>query len=138
MEDRTQNFSLSVNLDEANKNISSEDESHMDEGQLAVDVWENDTELIVLATMAGTPKEAVEIFLNNDLLTIRGQRKFPLPTGIHKHCSECYWGKFSRTIVLPTDIRADLTRAEYRYGLLAVILPKTSGDKNIPIFVVEE
>ena len=116
---------------------SSEMENHY-EGQLAVDVAETHNELIIVAPMAGAPKGKVELHLHNDLLTIRGDRKTPVPDGAYYHFSECYWGKFSRSIVLPVDVHLEAARAEYHFGLLTVRLPKVKIDQSIPITIVDE
>ena len=108
------------------------------DGRLTVDVAETDTELIVVATMAGTPKEKVELHLHNDLLTIKGERSSPVPSSATYHYHECYWGKFSRSIVLPADVRIDLARAEYKNGLLIVHLPKIKADQSIPVYIIDE
>lgn len=108
------------------------------EGQLAVDVAQTDDELIVVAAMAGTPPENIELHLHNDLLTIRGERESPL-RGLGEHFyQECYWGKFSRSIVLPVDVRAELVKAEYSNGILIIKLPKANQNSDIPIMVIEE
>ena len=108
------------------------------EGQLSVDVVHTAEELIVAATMAGTPPDRIQLHIHNDVLTIRGERPSPMPVGSEYFYEECYWGKFSRTIVLPVDVRPEMARAEYRYGVLTVRLPKVQIDSAIPIFVVEE
>ena len=109
-----------------------------EEGQLSVDVGETAEELVIIATMSGTKPDMIDLHLHNDLLTIRGVRTSPLPQNSNLIIGENYWGRFSRTIVLPTEVKAELTRAEYRNGLLIIYLPKNSSEKNIPIFVVEE
>ena len=108
------------------------------EGQLAVDVAQTDDELIVIAAMAGTPPESVELHLHNDLLTIRGERKSPLDFVGEHFYQECYWGKFSRSIILPVDVKAELVRAEYNNGILIIRLPKANPQNTIPIMVIEE
>lgn len=109
------------------------------EGQLAVDVAQTDDELVVVAAMAGTPPESIELHLHNDLLTIRGERQSPLAGGGVEHFyQECYWGKFSRSIVLPVDIKAELVKAEYSNGVLIIRLPKANTQSDIPIMVIEE
>lgn len=108
------------------------------EGQLSVDVVHTADELIVAATMAGTPPNKIQLHIHNDVLTIRGERPSPVPVGSEYFYEECYWGKFSRTIVLPVDVRPEMARAEYRYGVLTVRLPKVQLDNSIPIYVVEE
>lgn len=110
---------------------------HEPEGELAVDVYQTEEELAVVAAMAGTPAENIELHLHNDLLTIRGERVSPFPNAEH-YCQECFWGKFSKTIILPVEIKAELARAEYKNGLLTVWLPKVKSDSNIPIIVIED
>jgi len=111
---------------------------HETEGQLSVDVAQTDEELIVVATLSGTLPEQVSLHLQNDVLTIRGERRSSVPAGAEYFYEECYWGKFSRTIVLPVDVKAELARAEYKNGVLTVRLPKTKPSNTIPIYVVEE
>ncbi|MCX6781618.1 MAG: Hsp20/alpha crystallin family protein [Candidatus Magasanikbacteria bacterium] len=142
----TKKYSLPVEMPEdLNGDLSffsslqnaSEIEDHH-EGQLSVDVAETDNELLIVAPMAGAPKGNIELHLNNDLLTIRGDRKSPVPDGAYYHFSECYWGKFSRSIVLPVDVYLEAAKAEYYFGLLTVRLPKVKVDQTIPITIVEE
>ncbi len=108
------------------------------EGQLAIDVVQTQDEVIVVAPMAGCRPENVELHLQNDVLTIRGERQSPLSTDLEFFYRECYWGKFSRTIVLPVEVKVEMARAEFKNGVLTVALPKTKVDGNIPITIVEE
>ncbi len=111
---------------------------HEAEGQLAVDVAQTADELIITTAMAGTSPDKIELHLHNDLLTIRGFRNSPLPKDAEFFCQECYWGKFSRTIVLPVDIKYELVQAQYKNGVLTIHLPKKQVNNDIPILVVEE
>lgn len=111
------------------------------EGQLAIDVAETETDLFVISTIAGAVADKIEVYVHNDLLTIRGQRSSPLD-GLSFPASyfyqECFWGCFSRTIVLPVDVRGESATAEYRGGVLIVKIPKERRDARVPITVVEE
>lgn len=130
--DEPENFSLLGSL----KNQAGE---HETEGQLAVDVAQTPDELIVMAAMAGTLPESIELHLHNDLLTIRGERKSPIDPSSEHFYQECYWGKFSRSIVLPVDVKAEMIQATYSNGVLIVRLPKAKQNNNdIPIMVIEE
>lgn len=109
------------------------------EGQLAIDVVQTQDEIIIVAPMAGCKSENLELHLHNDVLTIRGERKTPINVADTEYFyKECYWGKFSRTIVLPVEVKVEMSRAEFKNGVLTVALPKTKVDGNIPIVVVEE
>lgn len=110
------------------------------EGQLAVDVAETKEDLVVVSTIAGALAEKLEVYLHNDLLTIRGVRISPvdqLSQEDYFH-QECYWGRFSRTIVLPVDVKTDLAKAEYNNGVLLIKIPKQKLETKVPIIVVEE
>lgn len=115
-------------------------EAH-EEGQLSVDILETEENIIAVATMAGASAEKIEVYVHNDLLTIRGERLFPIDEQdiVEFYHGESYWGVFSRTIVLPVDVMGDLAKAEYRNGVLTVIVPKKKkGTSTVPIVVVEE
>ena len=111
-----------------------------EEGQLALDVADRGHELVVLSTMAGADPERIEVYLHNDLLTIRGERRRPLPAAdsldyLH---AECFWGPFSRTVVLPVEVQPHRARAEYKNGVLIVSIPKRQTDARIPVMIVDE
>lgn len=108
------------------------------DGQLSVDVLETEEMLVVVATMAGTKAENISLHLHNDFLTIRGHRSSPVGENAHYFYEECYWGSFSRTIVLPVDVKSELAQSEYKNGVLIIRLPKAEVRKEIPILVVEE
>ncbi|MDO8626287.1 MAG: Hsp20/alpha crystallin family protein [Candidatus Magasanikbacteria bacterium] len=108
------------------------------EGELSVDVLDAGPELVIVATMAGTRPEDIELHLHNDFLTIRGRREPPPVSAEEYYYQECFWGKFSRTIVLPVDVRSEMARSEYRNGVLIIHLPKAGSSSTIPIMVIEE
>jgi len=115
-------------------------QEHQQEGQLAVDVAETTKDLIIVSTIAGALAEKLEVYLHNDLLTIRGLRVSPInELGLDSYFhQECFWGKFSRTIVLPVDVKSDLARAEYNNGVLLIKIPKQKLETKVPIIIVEE
>ncbi len=109
------------------------------EGQLAVDVAQTEKEVVVVSTLAGALIDQIEVFLHNDLLTIRGKRISPLASQEADYFhQECFWGKFSRTIILPVEVKGDLARAEYNNGVLTIWIPKQKIDRQIPVVVVDE
>lgn len=111
------------------------------EGQLAIDVFEEENEMIIISPMAGVNSETIDVQVhNNDLLTIRGERQLPMKKrsdsiAVHQ---ECFWGKFSRTLVLSAHVKGDMARAEYKNGVLTVRIPKYRPHASIPIEIVEE
>ncbi|MBT4121023.1 MAG: Hsp20/alpha crystallin family protein [Candidatus Magasanikbacteria bacterium] len=114
-------------------------EEHM-EGQLAIDVGQTDTEVILVTTMAGAMADKMEVYIHNDLLTVRGMRHSPIEElpGVDMFHQECFWGKFSRTIVLPVDVKGDMAKAEYKNGILTIKIPKQKTDTKIEVVVVDD
>lgn len=110
------------------------------EGELAVDVVDAKEHIVVVSTIAGAVTDQIEVYVHNDLLTIRGHRKTPLTLSEDEHYlyQECFWGTFSRTIVLPVDVKGDLAAAEYKNGVLTIRIPKTHSNTKIPVTVVDE
>lgn len=111
-----------------------------DEGKLAVDVAQTDEHIIVVCPIAGAEGAAIDVHIDTDLLTIRGRRPMPLDTedGLEYMYQECFWGKFSRTIVLPVEVKGDFAKAEYRNGILRIEIPKIQKETKIPVVIVEE
>ncbi len=101
------------------------EEEKQTEGTLAVDVYYKDGELVVVAPIAGANLENINVFIENDVLIIKGERRPPenVEKENYKH-QECFWGPFSRTIVLPKDIDQSNIRAYYHNGILMIKIPK--------------
>lgn len=112
------------------------------EGRLAIDVYDAGDHIVILAPMAGVDPSGVDISLHGDMLSIRGMRTKPplTETCTGQYHAECYWGAFSRSIVLPVDVASAAASAEYVHGLLTIRIPKaqTSKGRSIPIEIVEE
>jgi len=106
------------------------------EGQLSVDVYQTDDEIVIKSTIAGVDPEDLDIFLNDDLLTIRGKRtQSSEEKGANYFYKECYWGGFSRSIILPVDVNPQEIDAELKSGILTIRLPKIERTKTVNIKV---
>lgn len=108
------------------------------EGQLSVDVFRHGNFLIVRSTVAGVSPADLDIAINGDLLTIRGTREssheIKEDEWFHQ---ECYWGAFSRSIILPMDVEADKAEASLVHGLLEIRIPLRGTEHNIKIKKIE-
>jgi HSP20 family protein len=106
------------------------------EGELAVDVYQTPSAFIIESTIAGVNPEDIDISLTPESITIKGKRekeeKIKTDNYIHQ---ECYWGRFSRTIILPQEIDPDKAQANIKNGVLKVNLPKISKVKTKKIKV---
>lgn len=109
------------------------DESNADEdfpGQLAVDVYETDEQLIVKARTAGVNKEDLDVSISDGILTISGT----LSSGDESaatnwHMQECYWGEFSRTLALPVAVKEEEVSAVLKDGVLTVSFSKVKQEQ---------
>ncbi len=111
-------------------------EEDYEEGQLSIDVFQTARAIVVKSTIAGVKPEDIDIALNNDMLTIRGRRAMKEAVRDEDYLyRECYWGSFSRSIILPVEVAADKIEAELENGVLTVILPKAKMAKQISIKV---
>lgn len=128
----------------ANKSINGSEEAGdwLDEnyeGQLSVDVYSTDKEIVIKSTIAGVQVEDIDISINNDMLTIRGERKEETDERLEDYYyQECYWGSFSRSIILPVEVDSDKVAASLKNGVLTVRLPKVRKTKNVLVKVKEE
>ena len=105
------------------------------EGELSVDVYETPADIVIRSTIAGVRPEDLEIYLQDDLLTIRGSRHQELETSAEYYCKECYWGGFSRSIVLPVEVQSEKVDATLTEGVLTIRLPKVQKSKIISVNV---
>ncbi|MBU0625406.1 Hsp20/alpha crystallin family protein [Patescibacteria group bacterium] len=104
-----------------------------EEGQLAVDVYDTKHEIILRSAIAGVAPENLDVFLHNDMLTVRGVRHTENEPKAQWLVRECHWGPFSRSIILPSDIDPEGISAVLKDGILTVKLPKIERSKKIKI-----
>ena len=111
-----------------------------EEGQLSIDVYQSTDKLFVVSTIAGVKPEDIDISINNDMLTIRGKRETRKDIKAEDYLySECYWGPFSRSIILPVDVEISKVGAVIENGILTVSLPKAkNSSKQVSIKVKEK
>lgn len=102
-----------------------------EEGQLAVDVYETSNDIVIKTMVAGVKPEDLDVSITREMVTIRGTRTEDRSSAnedfFHR---ELYWGKFSRTIVLPKEVDIDEAEAIEKYGLLILKLPKLDKNKE--------
>ncbi|MHB9019772.1 MAG: Hsp20/alpha crystallin family protein [Minisyncoccota bacterium] len=101
------------------------------EGQLTIDVYQTPDEVVVESTIAGVKPEDLDISITNEAVTIRGKReKTETIKDEDYFYQECYWGKFSRSIILPQEIDADKAVASLKNGILIIKLPKLNRQRS--------
>ncbi|OGZ20359.1 MAG: hypothetical protein A2626_00910 [Candidatus Nealsonbacteria bacterium RIFCSPHIGHO2_01_FULL_38_55] len=109
-----------------------------EEGQLAIDVYQTEKEIVVQSAIAGVKPEDLDILVENDIVLIRGSRPKPMEKENQNYFyQECHWGRFCREIVLPEEVNNLQIKAGLSQGILTIRLPKT-GRKEKKKLLVEE
>lgn len=109
------------------------------EGQLSVDIYQTPRDIVIKAAIAGVDVDDLDISVHRDMVTIRGRRKEADPEPGQEYLfQECYWGGFSRSIVLPCEVLSDKARASLERGILRVRIPKAKRTGPRQVTVREE
>jgi HSP20 family protein len=91
----------------------------------ACDIFETDKELVLKFELPEVKKEDVKVTMENNVLMLRGERKFEEETDRENyHRVERHYGEFMRTFNVPTFVDATKINAEFKHGVLTVKLPK--------------
>ncbi len=102
----------------------------------AVDVFEGKDAVKIVAELPGVKAEDVKLSLENNLLTIRGEKKQEAEVRNERvHRYERSYGTFERAFVLPSTVDGEEISAEYRDGILTVSVPKSerARPREIPV-----
>src|SRR3989338_10910368 len=106
------------------------------DGKLAVDVYQTDEHIVIKSTIAGCGADDIDISINNEVITIKGTRRnedtIPEENFFYR---ECYWGGFSRSIILPVEVDPSGCEASISNGILTIRLPKVEAQKPKRIVV---
>lgn len=95
-----------------------------EEGQLAIDIYQTEKDLIICSAIAGVNPEDLDIKIEKDVLTIKGKRNKPVQETGDYFLQECFWGAFSKEIILPAEVDSGRVSAEMKNGVLTVRMPK--------------
>lgn len=100
------------------------------EGELAVDVYQTEGEIVIQSTVAGVSPDDLDINIENDVVTISGTRNNPNPDEEKNYFyQECYWGPFSRQVILPEEVDINRIEASLKDGIFTLRLPKMERQK---------
>jgi HSP20 family protein len=96
----------------------------------ALDVYEDKDNLFVKAELPGMKREEIEVSLHEGTLSISGERKGETKyEKADRYRAERFFGRFQRTVTLPTPVAGDKVKAQYKDGVLTITLPKTEEAK---------
>ncbi len=109
------------------------------EGQLAIDAYQTEDEIIIKAPIAGVQADNLEVAVTDEMVTIKGDRHDDTAqTRDSYFAQECYWGSFSRSYVFPVAVDADKAEANLKNGLLTVRVPKLEKSRARNITVISQ
>jgi len=101
-----------------------------DDGQLAIDVYQTPTDIIVQSPIAGVAPEDIDIAITTESVTVKGKRERERNVRDEDYIyQECYWGRFSRSVSLPHEVDADKAEASIKNGILTIVVPKLNRSK---------
>jgi HSP20 family protein len=96
----------------------------------AVDIYETENELVANLDLPGVDPKLVDVCVENNVLTIRGDRKFDDKQNKENfHRVERSYGAFARSFTLSTSVDSEKIRATYKNGVLSISLPKAEAAK---------
>ena len=107
-----------------------------EEGELTIDVYQTPTEIVIKSMVAGVKPEDLDISITRDMVIIKGKReteKFVRDEDYFHQ--ELYWGSFSRSIMLPSEVEVEEADAIEKHGLLIIRLPKIDKNKQTRLSV---
>jgi HSP20 family protein len=106
------------------------DESSLTSWAPAVDIYETDHELVVKADLPDVDPKDLDIRVENNILTIRGERKFEKKVDEDNYLRiERSYGSFSRSFSLASSVNPDAIKADYSNGVLTLTIPKREEAK---------
>ncbi len=106
-------------------------EEENEEAELTVDVYQTANDIVVQTMVAGVKPDDLELTIARDMITIRGKREEHRTIDEENYFTkELYWGKFSRTILLPQEVEPEEAEATEKHGLLTIKLQKVDKDKK--------
>lgn len=102
-----------------------------EDGELTVDVFQTQDEIIIQSTVAGVKPDDLDVTITQDMVTLKGKRQRTNEVSEKDfYYKELYWGTFSRSILLPQEVDADAAQATLKNGLITIRLPKLDKQRT--------
>jgi HSP20 family protein len=112
-------------FEDANRGLRNDEPSATTNWSPAVDIFETENEIIVQAELPGVDRKDIGLQLENNVLTLKGERRFEKETKQENyHRIERSYGGFSRAFSIPAIVDEEKIRADYKDGILKIALPK--------------
>ena len=115
-------------LPEPSENEIDDDET---EGQLTIDVYQDGDDIVVQSTVAGVDPDDLDIHISSESVTVKGEREKSQKIEDKDYFyQECFWGKFSRSVILPVEVDAEKSTATVANGVLTIRMPRLNRQKT--------
>lgn len=110
-------------------NFAMEENSNFEEGgRLVVDIYQTPDKFVIEAPVAGVNPNDIDVSVKRDGVFIKGRRTHETYIDDKDYLyQECYWGNFSRSVILPQEIDPDQAKVEFKNGVLIINLPKSKN-----------
>ncbi len=114
-------------------------EESNEEGQLTIDVYQTPDDIVIKSIVAGVKPEDLDLEISREMITVKGKRDESIKVEKENYFyQELYWGRFSRSVLLPQEIDPDEAEASLKDGVLTVRLPKINKEKIQKIKIKKE
>ena len=130
---RTEDPDLKIDLAKASipVPVPSKAEAEGPLGQLTVDIYHTPNDIVVESAIAGANPGDIDVIVASDSVSINGLRRRELESADAEYLHrECYWGKFTRSIILPEEVDPENASVKFKNGILSVRMPKTNRKKT--------
>ncbi|PIR89267.1 MAG: hypothetical protein COU07_02290 [Candidatus Harrisonbacteria bacterium CG10_big_fil_rev_8_21_14_0_10_40_38] len=112
------------------------DDQEVGDGELIIDAYQTANEVIIEVPIAGVNADDLDISITPETVNIKGKRERSNHVKSDDYIyQECYWGRFSRSIVLPHEVDAEEADASLKNGVLTIKLPKLNRMKSTKLKV---
>lgn len=133
---------MKITIDKEIKPVKEADDNEINdeetEGQLTIDVYQDGDDVVVQSTVAGVSPEDLDIHITNESVSVRGERqKSEKIEDKDYFYQECFWGKFSRSVMLPVEVDPEKSTAVVKNGVLTIRMPKMNRQKAKKVKVKE-
>ncbi len=129
-------FSPKIKVNGKNGWLDEEEPAVEEVGELSVDVYQTDSDIVIQAMIAGVKSEDLNVSITREMVNIEGRRhKASEVEGDGYFMKELYWGSFSRKILLPCEVEPSESEAYEKNGLLTLRMPKIDKERTQKIKV---